>query len=79
MKEPCAPARRRRAAGALPRVEPEVVVIVSGSEESRARVAGGDVEPEDIDVEALRALEVGDLQMHVADRGARVERGPGRA
>ncbi len=50
------------------------MVIPAGAQERR-RIAQplGQLEPEDAVVESERALEVGDLQVHVADVYARID------
>src|SRR5215218_293096 len=70
--------RRRRAAGALPGVQADVVVVVAGGEE-RGREAelapvGRHAEPERVAVERERAVEVGDAQVHVADPDGGMDR-----
>src|SRR5689334_21687141 len=75
------------AAGRLPGVEAEVVVIAAGGEEEdvAGRAPAGDVarleddvEPEDADVEVAHPVDVGRAQVHVADAHAGVD-GLGRA
>ena len=68
---------RRRRAGALPRVEADVVVVVAGGQEGgveadRARV-GGHAEAERVAVEGERAIEVGDPEVDVADADGGVD------
>ena len=68
--------RRRRAAKALPGVQPDVVVVAAGGEERRARaVPLRQLEPEDVAVKPERPFEVGDLQMDVTDPDAGVNGG----
>ncbi len=63
------------AAGAVPGVQPEVVVVVARGEErgfdSGRATVGREVEAEDVAVEMGRAVQIGDAQVHVpdADRG----------
>src|SRR4051812_8530276 len=65
----------RRATAALERVQPEVVVIAPGGQERQLIAdAAGDREAEDVAVEADGALEVGHLEMDVADLGAGIDR-----
>jgi hypothetical protein len=61
----------RLGAGALERIEADVVVVVAMREEhdrdrDRPRV-GGDLEAEAVAVEVGRAIEIGDAQMNVAN------------
>src|SRR5690348_339338 len=66
---------RGPAALRLPRVQSDVVVVAAGGDErGLLAVAGEDVEPQDADVEAERALEVGHLQVHVPDVHAGIDR-----
>ena len=63
--------RRRRAALALPGVEADVVVIAAGRDEGRLRAhALHQLEAEHAAIEGERAVEVGDLEVDVADPGA---------
>src|SRR5712691_12972986 len=56
---------------ALPGVEPDVVMIAAGRNERRTRAhALLQLEAEHAAVEAERAVEIGDLQVHVPDPGA---------
>ena len=77
----------RLAAGRLPGVEAEVVVVAArGHEQDVARRAparyvsrlGDDVEAEDVDVEPAHAVDVGCPQVHVPDPHARIDRMFGR-
>jgi probable F420-dependent oxidoreductase len=77
------PIRLRPAAGRLPGVEPEVVVVAAGRDEqdvSRRPPPGhiarlrDDVEAEHADVEVAHAVDVGGPQMHVADPHAGIDR-----
>ena len=62
------PRRRRLAARALPCVEADVVMIAAGLQKRGLRtVALRDGETEHIAVERKRAIQVGHLQMDVAD------------
>src|SRR5262249_30168409 len=64
-----------RSAFALPGVQADVVVISAGGEECGAvAVALGDVEPEDVAIEADRAFEVSNPQMNVPDARLRMDR-----
>ena len=55
----------------MPRVEPDVVVVAAGGHKQGAGIAADHhVEPEHAVVERLGLRDVGDLEMHVADRGA---------
>ena len=69
--------RRRRGAGALPRVDPDVVVVVAGGEEGGVEAdlapVGGHAEAERVAVEGERAVEVGDPEVHVADADGGVD------
>jgi len=61
--------RRRTAAEALPRVEPEMVVVAAGRDERRLRPETlREFEPEDAAIEIERALQIRDLQMDVSAR-----------
>ena len=68
---------RRRRAGALPRVDPDVVVVVAGGEEGGVEATlatvGGHAEPEGVAVERERAVEIGDAEVDVADPDGRVD------
>src|SRR5258708_2650855 len=66
--------RWRRAAFRLPGVEPEVMVVSAGGQEQGVRHAEHDVEPEDVHVEMMDAVDVSRLQMHVSDVDARRDR-----
>ena len=70
-------AGRRRAAGALPGVEADVVVVVAGGQEggveSGLASVGCDTETECVAIERERAVEVGDSQVDVADADGRVK------
>ena len=69
--------RRRTGAGALPRVDPDVVVVVAGGEEGGVEAAlaavGRHAEPEGVAIERQRAVEVGDPEVDVADADGRVD------
>ncbi len=63
--------RRPGAAFALPGVEPDVVMVAAGGEERGAVTqALCQLEAEDVAVEADGPLEIGDLEVDVADAGA---------
>ena len=69
------PRRRRRPAQALPGVQPDVVVVAARRDERRLRaVPLGDLEAEDAAVEPQRPLQVGDLQVDVADADLGIDR-----
>src|SRR5258708_25058690 len=72
--EPRRSGRWRRAAFRLPGVEPEVMVVSAGGQEQGGRHAEHDVEPEDLDVEVMDAVDVSRLQMNVSDVDARRDR-----
>ena len=69
------PRGRRGRAGALERVQADVVVVVAGREEDHRQAGRAGVgrhrQPEGVAVEGQRPVQVGDAQMHVpdADRG----------
>ena len=65
----------RRAAEALPGVEPDMVVIAAGGDEGRARPAGGHRETQHAAIEIERPLQVGDLQVDMADAHPRIDGG----
>ena len=67
--------RRRCAAPRLPGVEPDVVVIAAGGDERGVRrPCAGELEAEHAAVEIERPVDVGHLEVDVADVGARVDR-----
>ena len=67
--------RRRRAAVAFPGVEADVVVVAAGRDERGARaVALHHLEPEHAAIEGEGPLEVGDLEVDVADAHAGIDR-----
>ena len=69
--------RRRVAALALPGVEADVVMVVAGGDEGGVlAVARLQREAEDAAIEGERPLDVGDLEVGVADADARID-GPG--
>ena len=60
-------ARRRRAARALPRVQPNVMMVTAcGKERRLPAVDLRDLKTEHVTVEAQRALQVSDLEVNVA-------------
>src|SRR6185369_12955644 len=59
--------RRWVAAFALPGVEPDVVVIAASRDEGSAWPAGGHGEAEHAAIEVERPLQIGHLQVHMAD------------
>src|SRR4029079_15195317 len=61
--------RRGRATFRFPGVEAEVMVITPGGQEQRVAHLEDDVEAEYVDVEVLDAVDVGRLQMDMADAG----------
>ena len=74
VKQSRAAGRRRQAAFALPRVQADMMVVAARREECRLRsVTLGDLEAQHIAIEAERAIEVGDFEMHVADGYARID------
>ena len=77
VEEARVPGRRRRAAAALPRVQADVVVIAARGDERRVLAHPLlQLEAEHADVEVERALDVGHLQVDVADLVARIDRTP---
>lgn len=67
--------RRRLSARALPRVEPDVMMITAGREENRAvSVTLRDLESKHVAIERERPLQVAHLQVHVPNAGFRVNR-----
>jgi hypothetical protein len=69
--EPGRPRRRGRAAGALPAVEADMMMIAARRDERRvAPVALGQREAEHADIEVQDPPEIGDFQMDMADTGA---------
>src|SRR5580704_7238110 len=67
MVKPGGAGRRRRAAAALPGVEPDMVVVAAGRDEGGAGPAGGQREAEHAAIEIERPLQVGDFEVDVAD------------
>ena len=68
MVEAGRPARRRRAAARLPGVQADVVVVAAGRDEGGlVAEPAGELEAEHAVVERQRAVEVGDLEVDVAD------------
>ena len=68
---------RRRRAGPGPHVQAEMMVIAARGHEQRARIAPQHRREADVvAVERFGLLEIGDVEMHVADAGAGVERRP---
>src|SRR6185436_15619259 len=66
--------RRRMAAGAFPSVRSDVMVITPGGKEHGLRaVALGDLKAEHVAIERQRALQIGHLQMNVADPDLRMK------
>ncbi len=65
----------RRAAAALPGVQADMMVVAAGRDEGRARPAGGHRETQHAAIEIERPLQVGDLEMDVADAHPRVDGG----
>src|SRR6202051_4061951 len=57
----------RRAAAALPGVEPDMVVVAAGRDEGGAGPAGGQRETQHAAIEIERPLQIGDLEVDVAD------------
>src|SRR5262245_49820774 len=74
VEEPRVTRRRRRSAAGLPGVEPDVVVVATSRDEHRlVAVPRLLLEAEDADVEVERPLDVGDLEVDMADVHARVD------
>lgn len=74
--QPGCPRRRGRSPLALPGVQAEVMVVPSRRDErGLCAVPLGQLEAKDAAVEPQRPLQVGDLQMDVADLHLRVDRG----
>jgi len=72
-------ARRRRTAGALPGVQPDMVVVAAGGQEGGlVAVVLHQFEAQHVAVEAHRAVKIRHLEVHVADAHARVDRRVGR-
>src|SRR5215207_11681249 len=70
--EAARPFRRRRRTGARPGVHTDVVVVAAGGEKQGAGIAAnGHVESERAGIEGLRFIEVGDVQVNVADARSR--------
>src|SRR5258708_29764261 len=68
MVEPRRAGRRRRAAQALPGVQPDVMVISARRDEGRALAeALGQLEAEHAAIESQRPLDLRDLEVYVAD------------
>src|SRR5580704_2009937 len=67
MVKPGGAGRRRRAAAALPGVEPDMVVVAAGRDEGGAGPAGGERESQHAAIEIERPLQIGDLEVDVAD------------
>ena len=62
--------RRRRAAGALPGVETDVVMVAAGGNERRlGAVALGELETQHAAIESERPIEVGHLEVDMTDFG----------
>lgn len=68
--------RRRRPAFALPRVQPDVMVITSRREKGRLRpVSLRDLKTQDTLIETDRPFQIGDLQMHMSDSNGGIDHG----
>jgi hypothetical protein len=66
--------RRWLSAAALPRIEPDVMVVATGAEKGGARAhALGYVESQHPLVESQRSIEIRNLQVHVANIDAGVD------
>ena len=52
-----------------------MVMVAAGRDEGSARPAGGQRETQDAAIEIERPLQVGDLQMHMADAYPRIDGG----
>jgi hypothetical protein len=67
--------RRRRTASALPSIQPNVMMIAaSGQKGGAAPVKLRDLKAQDVAIESEGAIEIGDLQMDVADGDTGMER-----
>ena len=67
--------RRRLPAGALPGVQPDMVMIAAGRDEGRLRpVALHQLEAEHAAIESERTIKIRDLQMHMADADTGIDR-----
>src|SRR5262245_44153455 len=76
----CSPGGKRRGADASPGVERDVVVVAAHRyERGHLSVACGEVEPEDLAIEALRGRDVRGLQVDVTEDRAFRETLPGTA
>src|SRR5690606_14451353 len=71
--------RAAACAAAVPDVAGELVVVAAAAVEARARIEGGDVEAEDVAIEAVSGLRIAHLKMNVADPAIYREPGPLRA
>ena len=66
---------RRRGAAAFPGVEPDVMMVAAGGDESGLLPqALHQLKTEHAAVERQRAIEIGDLEMHVADAYPGIDR-----
>ena len=66
---------RRRATFAFPGVDAEMVVVAAGREEGGLRaITGGQLEAEHAAIEGKRALDVGHLEVDMADAGIGIDR-----
>src|SRR5688572_30022255 len=75
MKQAGAIRRRRRPAETFPDVETDMVVVAARrNKRSLLTISLGQFETENAAIEAERALEVGDLQVDVADANAGIDR-----
>ena len=68
--EPGRTALGRLATGALPGIEGDVMVIPARAQKRRGAHVVEQIEPERIAIERDRPIEIGDLQMHMADMGS---------
>lgn len=74
MKKPGGPRRRRRAAGAFPGVQADVMVVATGADEGRLRAeALLELEAEHAAIKSEGAIKVGDLEVNVTDADARID------
>ena len=58
---------------ALSRIQADMVVVAAGAEKRRPRPACHDVEPQHPAVKRDRAIEIGDLQVNVANINSRID------
>src|SRR5713101_5561691 len=78
MIEPGGSGWRRRSAQTLPGVERDVMMIAAGRDEGGAAAPLRELEAEHAAIELQRPLEIGDLQMHMADPDPAIDRTRGQ-